>query len=308
VSLSGSTVEGSSATATAGFTPTGLTETYRCTVDYGDDLGTQTGAISGTTCVGPKHKFGRGGAAIVTVSIYGSAGTYGSSSKSITLTNVAPVFTKVAIPSTAKIGTVVSVSATFTDPGVSEVYAATWIWGDGATTSIFVPANTRSFSASHTYSATGDYYVYAQLGDSADFVNYDSELAVYDPARTAVGSGTFGSSAGSCSLSAKCSGASTGSFSLSASYAKGATKPTLSFSFSVNGLVFGATGADWLIAASGTAEIRGTGTVNGVSGYKFLVDALDASRDAMTITIQDSKGNVVYTNSAVLKTGSITVR
>jgi len=308
VSLTGSTVEGSSATATAGFTPTGLTETYRCMVDYGDDLGTQTGTISGTTCVGPKHKLGRGGSAIVTVSIYGSAGTYGSSSKSITVTNVAPVFTKVTIPSTAKIGTVVSVSATFTDPGVSEVYGATWIWGDGTTTSIFLPANTRSFSTSHTYSTAGDYYVYAQLGDSADSINYDSELAVYDPARTVVGSGTFASLAGSCTLSAKCASASTGSFSLSASYAKGATKPTVSFSFSVNGLSLTATGADWLIAAGGTAEIRGTGTANGVSGYKFWVHASDASPDAMTIAIQDSKGNVVYSNSAALKTGSITVK
>jgi hypothetical protein len=307
VSLTGSTVEGSSVTATAGFTPTGLTETYRCTVDYGDDLGTQTGLISGTTCIGPKHKLGRGGGATVTVSIYGSAGTYGSSSRSITVTNVAPTFTKVTIPSTAKIGAVVSVSATFTDPGVSEVYEATWIWGDGTITSIFLPANTRSFSATHTYSTAGDYYVYAMLGDSTDTVNYDSELAVYDSARTVVGSGTFTSFAGSCTLWTKCGNASTGSFSLSASYAKGATKPTVRFSFSVNGLAVTATGAEWLIAANGTAEIRGTGTVNGVSGYKFWVIASDASPDALTITIQDSKGNVVYSNSSALKTGSITV-
>jgi PKD repeat protein len=308
VSLSDSAVEGSSVTTTAGFTPTGLTETYRCTVDYGDDLGTQTGTISGTTCIGPKHKLGRGGSTIVTVSIYGSTGTYGTSSKSITVTNVAPIFTKVTIPSAAKIGTVVSVSATFTDPGVSEVYGATWIWGDGTTTSIFLPANTRSFSASHTYSTAGDYYVYAQLGDSADYVYYDSELAVYDPARTVVGSGTFASVAGSCKLSAKCANASAGSFSLSASYAKGATKPTVCFSFRVNGLALTATGADWLIAVNGTAEIGGTGTVNGVSGYKFWVYASDASPDALTITIQDSKGNVVYSNSSALKTGSITVK
>ena len=308
VALTGSTVEGSSVTATAGFTPTGLTETYRCTVDYGDDLGTQTGTISGTTCIGPKHKLGRGGSAVVTVSTYGSTGTYGSSSRSITVTNVAPTFTKVTIPSTAKIGTTVSVSATFTDPGVSEVYGATWIWGDGTTTSIFLSANTRSFSATHTYSTAGDYYVYAQLGDSADSINYDSELAVYDPARTVVGSGTIASLAGSCTLSAKCRGASTGTFSLSGSYAKGATKPTVSFNFSVNGLALTATGADWLIAANGTAEIRGAGMINGVSGYRFWIYASDASPDAMTIAIQDSKGNVVYSNSSALKTGSITVK
>lgn len=308
VSVTGSPVEGASVTATAGFTPTGLTETYRCTVDYGDDLGAQAGTISGIACIGPKHKLGRGGSAIVTVSIYGSAGTYGSSSKSVNVTNVAPVFTKVTIPSTAKIGTAVSVSATFTDPGTSETYQAVLTWGDGTTTSILLAANTRSFTANHTYSTVGLHYPYVQLGDSADTINYDSKLAVYDPARTVAGSGTFPSWAGSCTLSTKCATASTGSFSLAASYAKGATKPTVSFGFTVNGLAFAASGADWLIAVNGTAEIQGTGTVNGVSGYKFGIVATDANPDTLTIAIQDSKGKVVYSNTGALKTGSITIK
>jgi len=100
----------------------------------------------------------------------------------------------------------------------------------------------------------GTYSVNLALSDGTT-VYYNSGIAVYDPARTLTGSGTFSSPAGSCTLSAKCAGASTGTFSLSASYAKGATKPTVAFSFSATGVTFTATSADWSVAGGGTAAL-----------------------------------------------------
>ncbi len=309
VSVSGLTIEGSSVTAKAGFTPTGVTETYRCTVDYGDNLGTPAGTVFGNTCTGPKHALGRGGSSIVTISVYGSAGTYGVSSKTISVTNIGPTFGKVTIPPTVKLGMAVTVTGTFTDPGASETYQVTYTWDDGTTSSMQLAAGTRSFSASHTYAKPGAYSVNVALGDG-DWVYYNSGVAVYDPARSVTGSGTFASPAGSCQLTQKCAGASTATFSMSASYAKGATKPTAKFTFSVFGLAFAATTVDWFIGVDGKAAMSGTGTVNGVAGYRFYLDAVDGAPDTLNVTIVDSHGNQIYWNNGVtpLKTGSITVK
>jgi hypothetical protein len=267
-------------------------------------LGPQAGVISGTTCKGPSHKYGRPGAFPVVVAITGSSGRVGSSSKTISVANVAPSFTKVAIQATVKLGSAASMSASFTDPGIAETYTAVWTWGDGTTTTVSVGAGVRSFTTSHLYAKSGAYSVNLALSDGTT-VYYNSGIAVYDPARTLTGSGTFSSPAGSCTLSAKCAGASTGTFSLSASYAKGATKPTVAFSFSATGVTFTATSADWFVAGGGTAALSGTGTLNGAGGYKFSLDLIDGKADVITIAIVDSKGNTVYFNGGGLpiKTG-----
>jgi hypothetical protein len=309
VSVSGSTIEGSSVTAKAGFTPTGVTETYRCTVDYGDNLGTLTGAVSGNTCTGPKHALGRGGSSIVTISVYGSSGTYGVSSKTISVTNVGATFSKVTIPSTVKLGSTLTVSGTFIDPGTSEIYQVTYTWDDGTTTSALLAAGTRSFSAGHTYAKPGAYSVNVALGDG-DWVYFDSGVAVYDPARSATGSGTFASPSGACHLSSKCAGASMGTFSFNAGYGKGATKPTASLTFSVAGLSYSATAVDVLIGVDGTITMWGTGTVNCVAGYRFTLEAVDGKPDSIFISIVDSKANVIYENDGAssVKTGSIVLK
>jgi hypothetical protein len=170
-----------------------------------------------------------------------------------------------------------------------------------------------SFSSSHVYAKSGAYSVNVALTDGVmndgNTVYYNSGIAVYDPARTLTGSGTFPSPAGSCTLSPRCAGASTGTFSLSASYAKGATKPTVCFSFSAAGVTFTTTNADWFVAGGGTAAIWGTGTLNGVSGYRFSLDLIDGNADVISIGILDSKGNEVYGNGGLpLKTGSITIK
>ena len=309
ISLSGSTIEGSSVTAKAGFTPTGVTETYRCTVDYGDNLGTPAGTISGNTCTGPKHALGRGGSSIVTISVYGSAGTYGTSSKTISVTNVGPTFTKVTIPPTVKLGTALTVTGTFTDPGTSETYQLTYTWDDGTTTTVQLTAGMRSFSASHTFAKPGAYSVNVALGDG-DWVYYNSGVAVYDPARSATGSGTFASPSGACHLSSKCGGASTGTFAFNAGYAKGATKPTASFTFSVAGLSYSASAVDVFIGVDGTITMWGTGTLNCVGGYRFTLEAVDGKPDSIFISVIDSKANVIYENDGAssLKTGSIVLK
>jgi hypothetical protein len=218
------------------------------------------------------------------------------------------------VPSAAKAGSTVSVSATFTDPGTAETYLVRWTWGDGTTTTATLASSVRTISGSHLYSKSGVYLVKLTLTDGTlddgNTVYYNSVIAVYDPARTVTGSGTFPSPAGSCTITRLCSLASTGTFSLSASYAKGATSPTVSFTFSTSSVAFKATSAAWFVAAGGTASIFGTGTLNGVSGYRFGLDLTDGTADVIAIRILDSKGNTVYFNNGAppLKTGSITIK
>src|SRR5664280_2076213 len=310
VSVPNSIVEGSTVAASATFTATGLTERYTCSVDYGDNLGAQAGVVSGKTCVGPKHTYGRPGQFIVVLTVRGSAGTTGSATKSISVTNVVPTFTKVTIPATVKLGSAASMSATFTDPGTTESYQAVWTWGDDTSTTISLGAGVRSFAASHIYVKSGAYSVNVAVSDGGDTVYYNSGIAVYDPARTLTGSGTFVSSAGSCALGPKCAGASTGTFSFSASYAKGATKPTVCFSFSAAGVAFTETSAEYFTASDGIGGVWGTGTLNGVKGYRFSLNVVDGEPDVFVIDVLDSKGNDLYLNNGALpiKSGSITIK
>jgi hypothetical protein len=312
VSIAGRAVEGASVTASAAFTPLGR-QTYTCSVDYGDGTASLAGTVSGTTCKGPSHKLGRAGNLTVTVAVAGSNGSTGQSTKAISVANVGPAFTKVTIPTAISLGTPLTASVTFSDPGTTETYQVRWIWGDGTTTTAQISGTTRTFSATHRYAAADAYAINISLTDGVlddgATVYYNPTVAVHDPARTVSGSGTFASPAGSCTLSPKCAVASTASFSLSASYARGAKKPAGKFTFSAAGISLTATSYDWLVAANGSATMTGTGTVNGVSGYRYYVTVRDASPDWIQVYIVDSRGRTVYLNDggSTLKSGSLTV-
>jgi PKD repeat protein len=310
--IAGSAVEGSTVTASVTFTPIG-SQTYKCSVDYGDGSGGQTGTVSGTTCKAPSHRYGRPGSFTVTASVTGSKGNSGTATKTIAVANVAPVYVTTSIPSTVKVGGAITASATFTDPGTSETYQAVWIWGDGTTSSAQLGATVRTMSASHTYNRAGLYTVNMELSDGVAGENgtiYNNvDVAVYDPARTLSGSGTFASAAGSCQVTSKCGAASMASFSVSASYAKGATKPTAAFTFSVTGVTFVATSVDWFVGANGTALMTGSGKLNGECGYRFVFGAVDGQPDSMDLTIVNPKGIDVYNVGPIaLKTGSIVIK
>ena len=308
-------VEGQAFTASANFTDPGYgsgAETYTCTVDYGDGSGPQAGAVSGNSCRGSSHTYLVTGTYIVTVAVSDSNGGTSSASKTVSVLNVAPSIVKVtATPAVAKTGTTVTASASFADPGTSERYAATWDWGDGSRTVVNLGSAARSVSGSHVYSKSGFYKVKITVSDGQASGSMEaSQVVVYDPGRALSGSGSLTSPAGSCRLSKGCSAAGTAGFSLSVSYAKGATKPTVSLAFSVSGFSFNATGADWMVAAGGTATVQGAGKVNGASGYTFRLVAIDGKPDAMRLQVWSPSGAIVYDSGSVapLKAGSITVK
>jgi PKD repeat protein len=310
----GPAIEGQAIVATASFTDPGYgsAETYSCTVDYGDGSGPQVGVVSGNACQGPPHTYRLTGTYVVTITVSDSNGGTSSASKSVSVSNVAPAIVKVtATPALTKTGSTVTASASFTDPGTSEKYTATWDWGDGSTTVVNLGSAARSVGGSHVYSKAGFYKVKVTVSDGQASDSMEaSQVVVYDPARTLSGSGSLTSPAGSCRLSKGCSAAGTAGFSLSVSYAKAATKPTLSLAFSVSGFSFDATAADWMVAGGGTATVQGAGKVNGASGYTFRLAAIDGKADAMRLQVWSPSGVLVYDNGSVapLKAGSITVK
>ncbi len=95
-------------------------------------------------------------------------------------------------------------------------------------------------------------------------------------------------------------------FAFVSKYVKGATTPsgTTAFRFSAGNLDFDSTSYDWMVVSGTKATYRGAGTVNGASGYHFMLAANDgndkgAGVDQLRVRIwDDATGVVVYDNQA----------
>jgi hypothetical protein len=136
-------------------------------------------------------------------------------------------------------------------------------------------------------------------------------VTVFDPtAGFVTGGGWINSPAGACQLTASCmSIAGKANFGFASKYKKGSNTPEgqTEFQFQAGDLNFHSSANDYgsLVVAGQKAQYRGTGTVNGVPGYKFLVVAYDGQApggpqgpDRFRIKItRESGGTVVYDNS-----------
>ena len=131
-------------------------------------------------------------------------------------------------------------------------------------------------------------------------------LAVVDPrAGFVTGSGSIASSSSACPRF--CRGAAgRAHISLVARYENGRRTPTgeTNFQFKAGNLKFESTSYAWLVikGASGLAELKGTGQIDGKSGYSFSLTAYDGGltgvgSDRIHITITDSN-SVIYDNGA----------
>lgn len=124
-------------------------------------------------------------------------------------------------------------------------------------------------------------------------------LAVYDPnAGFVTGGGWFDSPAGAYVADPLLTGKAT--FGFVSKYVKGKTLPTgnTEFQFRAGGITFSSTAYEWLVVTQGNtnAQFKGTGTLNGVAGHKFMVWAKDGAPDTFRIQITDASDLVVYDN------------
>ena len=262
------------------------------------------GALTFTPAAGPN------GTAVVTVKLHDNGGTANSGvdtspeqTFNITVNNVPPTILTLTLPiAPQQVGTPVNLSATFSDPGTADVHTALIDW-EGATSSGVVNEATQTVSGSHTYNVAGIYTVTLTVSDEAAS---DTEVfmyvVVYDPSAGFVtGGGWIMSPAGAYAADPTMTGKANFGFVSKYIFQKDKTTPVLTgnteFQFHAGNLNFSSTSYQWLVV-SGTskATYKGTGTVNGVPGYGFLISAIDGLPDRFRIKIWQTGGAVIYDN------------
>jgi hypothetical protein len=128
-------------------------------------------------------------------------------------------------------------------------------------------------------------------------------ISVFDPNGGFVtGGGFFNSPAGAYAADPSATGRA--NFGFHSRYQKGAKVPSgqTQFQFKAGDLNFDSDAYEWLVVSGARAQYKGTGRLNGVSGYKFLLTAVDGQvsggggADKFRIKITNSAGVVVYDN------------
>lgn len=110
------------------------------------------------------------GTYVVTFSATDDGGLTGTTSMTVTGTNVAPVATITSATGPAPLVVTpqesLSFAGSFTDPGTLDTHTATWNFGDGSvSTASYGPGGSASLSASHSYTAAGTYAVTLTVSD-----------------------------------------------------------------------------------------------------------------------------------------------
>lgn len=213
--------------------------------------------------------------------------------------NQSPAIISVIAPiNPVQLGQSINGTVTFSDPDVGDTYTVKWDWDDGSTT--IAPASVPSVTLSHTYTSAGVYTITATIKDAAG--ESDTEtfqyVVVYDPNGGFVtGGGWINSPEGAYTPNPSLTGRATLGFV--SKYQKGANVPTgnTEFQFHVANMNFKSTSYDWLVIAGMKAQYKGTGTINGVGEYKFMLTATDGTPDKFRIKIWDkSTGEIIYDN------------
>lgn len=189
-----------------------------------------------------------------------------------------------ALPPVAA-GTPVTVSGTLTDPDGGPWSAVVTWGGESADAPVSVTPGAVSFT--HTYATPGVYpsAVSVTVTDATGGLS-DTDatgacpdyIIVYDPSAGFVtGGGWITSPAGAYAVDLTLSGKAT--FGFVSKYKKGATVPIgqTEFQFHAGGFNFHSEAYQWLVVSGCKAQYKGTGSVNGVTGYGFMLTATDGN-------------------------------
>ncbi|MBI4478469.1 MAG: hypothetical protein HY651_00420 [Acidobacteria bacterium] len=304
--------EGQTATNTGTYSDANTGDNVSLTASVGTV--TKTGTNSGTWSWSFAATDGPAESQIVTVTADDDNGGTASTDFALSVSNLPPVITGVTGPTgPLAVGTPATVTANFTDAGILDTHTCTFTWDDGTSTPPSVPAATVSESsgsgscnATHTYDVAGVYTVEVAVKDkdnAEDAENFQF-VVVYDPSAGFVtGGGWINSPAGAYAADLILAGKAT--FGFVSKYQKGATAPTgqTEFQFQVASFNFHSDVYDWLVVAGHKAQYKGTGTVNGMGNYGFLLTATDGQlpggggTDKFRIKIWDkATDTVVYDN------------
>jgi PKD repeat protein len=228
-----------------------------------------------------------------------------TSTATVTIGNLPPTAGAVlTTPSNVAVGTTVNTGVAFNDPGTNDTHTATINWGDGTTTaSVTESTGAGTASGTHAYSSPGVYTIAVTITDDnggSVVATASSYISVFDPnAGFVTGSAHFTSPPGADpALPASSGDAQVG---LEVKYQHPTdTTPSghADFKYKTDSLEFEATSFSWLVVESSTkAYFGGVGTVNGVSGYSFLVSVIDGSPDRIRVKIWNTSTNALVYDS-----------
>jgi hypothetical protein len=189
------------------------------------------------------------------------------------------------------------------DPGRNDQVKCTTTWDDGSAAEV-AGESASVCSASHAYSSAGVYTIRVEGADGDGGSADDTVMiVVYDPSAGFVtGGGWIDSAPGSYAADPSLGGRA--NFGFVSKYKKGATAPDgqTEFRFEAGGFNFHSEAYQWLVVAGSKAQFKGTGKVNGTSGYGFLLTAYDGGKtgpDKFRLKIwQLSDDTTVYDNKA----------
>jgi hypothetical protein len=212
----------------------------------------------------------------------------------ITLTNAVPEGSDLTTSgSPTQVGRAVSASATFTDAGTHDTHTATIDWGDGTSSAGTLASG--SVSGQHSYSTAGFYapclvVVDDDGGQSRTCV--PSDVVVTDPSAGLVtAGGQFPLPTADGSRPAR------GLLALVLGYFPGSDQPRGLALLKVPGFCLGATQADWLVVTDAQATFSGAASVNGRSGYRYLVSLVDGGHggqaDLVRVRVWSPDGGAV---------------
>ena len=131
-----------------------------------------------------------------------------------------------------------------------------------------------------------------------------TQVVIYDPSAGFItGGGWIQVDSGSLTTNPAASGRA--NFGFSSQYKKGATIPTgeTEFNFQMGNFNFHSEAYTWLVVSGYKAQYKGSGSVNGVSGYDFTLTAYDGDApsgggvDKFRIRItKNNGGTVIFDN------------
>jgi PKD repeat protein len=171
------------------------------------------------------------------------------------------------------------VTGTYTDPGTGDTFTCIVNWDEPTGTPENVGGGSETCTASHTYTAQGTYTVSMKVrdDDGGESNTLKIIITVYDPSAGGfvTGGGWIMSPKGSYAADPDASGRA--NFGFNSQYKKGASVPTGQTEFQLHfaSFNFHSDTYEVLVVSGYKAQYRGTGKVNGVGGYKFVLTAYD---------------------------------